>query len=269
MPIVWLRIALVLYGVGLIYALLALARRAQWLGRIVIGAMQIGAVFQLVSLVEGARESGHLAPASIHDLESLMALLIVIFFLVVYARYQTLSPGIFCFPVVFLLTFAAAIGKQPPVFTSPLLRSGWIALHIALILSGYAALFFSFIASILYLWQERGLKAKQTRLTSWLPALEVIDAIGYRSLLFGFPFMTFGLLAGAAIAQAEFGARFFLDPKVLLSLLMWAVYMVLLYTRWSAGWRGRRAAFLSTAAFLFAFGAWAANYYSFHRFIAS
>jgi len=269
MPIVWLRIALVLYGVGLIYALLALARRAQWLSGIVVTATQFGAVFQLVSLVETAREGGHFVPNSVHDLETMMAFVIVVFFLIVYARYRTLSPGIFCFPVVFLLTFAAAIGKQPPVFASPVLRSGWIALHIALILSGYAALFFSFIASILYLWQERGLKAKQTRLTSWLPALEIIDAIGYKSLLFGFPFMTFGLVLGSAIAQAEFGARFFLDPKVLLSLLMWAVYMVLLYTRWSAGWRGRRAAFLSTAAFLFALGAWAANYYSFHRFIAS
>ncbi len=269
MPIVWLRIALVLYGVGLVYALLALGRRGQFLARFVVSAVQLGAVFQLVSLVEGARQAGRLTPASIHDLESMMAFLIMVFFLAVYARYRTLSPGIFCFPVIFLLIFAAALGKQPPQFTSPLLRKPWIALHITLILSGYAALFFSFTASILYLLQERGLKSKQAGAVSWLPALEVIDEIGYKSLLLGFPFMTFGLIAGSAIAQAEFGATFFLDPKVLLSLLMWAVYMVMLYTRWHAGWRGRRAAFLSAAVFLAAIGAWAANYFSgVHRFIA-
>jgi ABC-type uncharacterized transport system permease subunit len=46
--------------------------------------------------------------------------------------------------------------------------------------------------------------------------------------------------------------------------------MVLLFTRWNVGWRGRRAALLASVAFLAAIGAWAANYFSsVHRFIAS
>jgi ABC-type uncharacterized transport system permease subunit len=50
---------------------------------------------------------------------------------------------------------------------------------------------------------------------------------------------------------------------------MWAVYMVLLYTRWSSGWRGRKAAYLATFAFIAAVSAWAANYFSgVHRFVA-
>ena len=104
---------------------------------------------------------------------------------------------------------------------------------------------------------------------SRLPALEVIDQMGYRSLLLGFPFMTFGIVAGSVIAQSEFGSLYFLDPKIVLSLLMYAVYMLLVYTRWNSGWRGRRAAYLSTFAFLAAVLAWAANYVSgVHRFIA-
>jgi ABC-type transport system involved in cytochrome c biogenesis permease subunit len=202
--------------------------------------------------------------------QSLLAFLLMVFFTGVYIRYRTTAPGIFVFPLVFLLAFSAAVGQQPPQFTSPLLRSGWIFVHIALIFTGYAALFFSFAASLLYLLQERSLKLKQaTGLLSRLPALEVIDQMGYRSLLLGFPFMTFGIIAGLVIAQVEFGARYFSDPKVALSLLMYAVYIVLLYTRWNSGWRGRRAAFLSTFAFLAAILAWAANYVStMHRFVA-
>jgi ABC-type transport system involved in cytochrome c biogenesis permease subunit len=194
----------------------------------------------------------------------------MVFFTGIYVRYRTTAPGIFVFPLVFLLTFSAAVGQQPPQFASPLLRSGWIFIHIALIFTGYAALFFSFAASLLYLLQERSLKSKQgSALFSRLPALETIDQMGYRSLLLGFPFMTFGIIAGSVIAQAEFGSRYFFDPKIVLSLLMYLVYMVLLYTRWNSGWRGRRAAFLSTFAFLAAILAWAANYVSgVHRFIA-
>src|SRR3954470_2562004 len=151
MPLLWLRVAIALYGVGLGYALLALSRRAQALARVTLPAVGIAMVFHLVSLAESAQLVGHIAPATVHDVESLLAFLLMGFFFAMYARYRTLSPGIFVFPLVFLLTFAAAIGKEPPQFTAPLLRNGWIAVHILLIFAGYAALVFSFAASILYL----------------------------------------------------------------------------------------------------------------------
>jgi ABC-type transport system involved in cytochrome c biogenesis permease subunit len=136
------------------------------------------------------------------------------------------------------------------------------------ILAGYAAIVLSFGASLLYLIQERSLKSRRLGgLLSRLPALEVIDEIGLRSLLLGFPFMTIGLIVGMALAQQTFGVINFFDPKIFLSLLMWAVYMVLLYTRWSSGWRGRRAAYLASGAFAAAVIAWAAN--TIHRFGAS
>ena len=67
--------------------------------------------------------------------------------------------------------------------------------------------------------------------------------------------------------MTTYGRVVFLDPKILLSLLMWVVYLLLLYMRWSSGWRGRRAALLATCAFVIALAAWAANYFSrVHRF---
>jgi ABC-type transport system involved in cytochrome c biogenesis permease subunit len=175
------------------------------------------------------------------------------------------------FPIVFVLTFTSALGQKPVTLTSPLLRNGWIFVHVVLIFTGYAGLFLSFGASLLYLVQERALKSKRpTTLLTWLPPLQTIDDIGYRALLFGFPFMTFGLVTGSVLAIEKYGPMFFYDPKILLSFIMWAVYMLLLYTRWSSGWRGRRAAFMATFAFVIAIGAWAANYFSrVHRFIAS
>jgi len=191
--------------------------------------------------------------------------------MIVYAIYKTTSPGVVVFPIVFFLTFVAAIGQQPFVFTSSVQRGWLIPAHIALIFTGYAALLFSFGASLLYLLQERRLKSKNpSSLTGFLPALEVIDQIGYRSLLLGFPFMTLGLLTGSVVAISTYGHLDFLDPKILLSVLMWAVYMVMVFTRWNSGWRGRRAAFLATFAFVAALAAWAANYFStIHRFAAS
>ena len=154
---------------------------------------------------------GHLSLASIHYSESFLAFLAMVVFFVFFVGYRTTSPGIVIFPIVFVLTFASAIGQKPVTLTSPLLRNGWIFVHVVLIFTGYAGLFLSFGASLLYLVQERALKSKRpTPLLTWLPPLQTIDDIGYRALLFGFPFMTFGMVTGSVLAIEKYG------PDVLL-----------------------------------------------------
>ena len=268
MPLFWLRVAVVLYGCGLLYALALLTTRGERLTRFILPAVSLGMVFHLVSLVEAVRVE-HLTLATFHHAESLLAFVLMLLFMVVRVKYKTTSLGLFVFPLVFFLAFASSIARTPLRLEqiSPALRSGWIFGHVALIFTGYAALFLSFVASLLYIVQSRALKAKlkskQAGLSSSkLPPLEVIDDIGYKSLLLGFPFMTMGLVMGAVIAQAKLGPTYFTDPKVALSLLMWFVYMVLLYTRWNSGWRGKRAAYLATVAFVMALVAWSANYFS-------
>ncbi|ABF41566.1 cytochrome c assembly protein [Candidatus Koribacter versatilis Ellin345] len=270
MPLLWLRLAVVFYGLGLVYSLLLLSRRGEALTRFVGPAVGMGMIFQLVSLVEFAVLEGKIT-ASVHHSESLLAFVIMVVFMIFFVRYRTSSPGIFVFPLVFFLTFASATGPQGFPLSSPLLKNSWTIIHIVLIFTGYAGLFLSFGASLLYLIQEKSLKSKQpASFAGRLPALQTIDEIGYRALLLGFPFMTFGLVAGSVLAENKFGSLFFLDAKVLLSIIMWVVYMVLLYTRWNSGWRGRKAAYLAAFAFIAAVGAWAANYFShLHRFSAS
>ena len=271
MSLLWLRFALACYFIGLIYAFVALTRTSDLFSRIALHAASLGMVFHFVSLVE-LFLSGQVVWASVHNGESLLAFFSMTFFMIIYAIYQTTSPGVVVFPVVFFLTFVAAVGQQPVLLTSFVPYKGWLVVaHIILIFTGYAALVLSFGASLLYLLQERRLKAKKANsLTDFLPALEVIDQISYRSLLLGFPFMTLGLVTGSVVAVATYGRMDFLDPKILLSVLMWIVYMIMVFTRWNSGWRGRRAAVLASFAFIAALAAWAANYFStIHRFTAS
>jgi ABC-type uncharacterized transport system permease subunit len=261
MPHFWLIIATVLYGFGLVYSLFTLYGRRERLERFVITMVRIGALFHFVSLAESIWNTRSLSVLATQRTESLLAFLLMVLFFFTYWRYRSFSHGIFVFPLVVVLTVFTALGQWPLGLYSPLLRSGWVFTHIALILAGYAALFFTFSSSILYLVQERSLKMRSIGgIASRLPALQVIDDIGFRSLLIGFPFMTLGMIAGSVIARESYGPSFLRDPKIVLSIIMWAVYMVLLFTRWTAGWRGRRAAVLSTVAFVTATLAWAANY---------
>jgi ABC-type uncharacterized transport system permease subunit len=263
MPNIWLRVALALYGLGLAYVLVTLTRTKEILNRLALHAAYLGMVFHFVAIVEAVRLSGKLSLASLPAAASILGFVIMVVFLIAYMASQTASPGIVVFPLVFLLTFMGASRQEPIVLASASARQGWLVAHIALIFTGYAALVLSFSASLIYLIQEHLLKAKRAGgPLSRLPALEVTDQIGFRSLLIGFPFMTAGLIAGMVIAQAKFGHVDFHDAKIFLSMLTWAVYLILLYTRWSAGWRGRRAAYLAAGTFAMAVVAWAANYFS-------
>src|SRR5246127_3976086 len=178
MSIFWLRVALAFYGVGLLYALIAITRTNDLLNKIALHAAYLGMVFHLVSLTEGVLLSDHVAFAMAHNSESLLAFLIMAVFMVTYLIYKTTSPGIIVFPLVFLLTFMAATRQQPFLRMSPGMRTSWLFAHIGLIFTGYAALILSFCASVLYLIQQHSLKAKRANsIFSRLPALEDIDQI--------------------------------------------------------------------------------------------
>src|ERR1700756_3366982 len=161
MTLVWLRVALVCYAAGLLYALVALTRTSEILSKVALHAAYLGMVLHFVSLTEAVVETGQLTLASVHNSESLLAFLIMVIFMLVYLIYKTTSPGIVVFPIVFLLTFVGLSGMESFVMASSSARKGWLIAHITLIFAGYAALVISFSASLIYLIQEHMLKAKR------------------------------------------------------------------------------------------------------------
>ena len=272
MPILWLRVALGCYAVGLLYALLALTRTSSLLNRVALPAMSLGMVFQFVSLTEAVLLSGQLTLASVHNSESLLALLVMAAFMIVYLVYRTTSPGIVVFPLVFVLTFVAATTQQPFLLISPGMRRGWLFVHIALIFTGYAALFLSFGASLLYLMQERSLKSKKpAAILLRLPALEVIDEIGYRSLLLGFPFMTLGLIAGSSRGAGHLrAAGFSRSQDFSVAADVGGLHGDGLYPLECGMARPPRRLSGDRALVIAAVIAWSANYFStIHRFVQS
>jgi cytochrome c-type biogenesis protein CcsB len=152
----------------------------------------------------------------------------------------------------------------------PMLKSAWLSVHIGTIFIGDALFVITFTAAVMYLIQERHIK-KKTRgsLYTRLPSLETLDSINHHSLVYGFPFLTVGMITGAIYAQYALGSYWRWDPKEVWSLITWLAYAVLLHERLAVGWRGRRAALMSIICFcilVFTFlggSLWLSNYHSF------
>jgi cytochrome c-type biogenesis protein CcsB len=156
------------------------------------------------------------------------------------------------------------------VVVKPIFKSLWLTFHVAISFIGDGMFAVAFMAAIMYLIQERQIKNKRFgSLYSRLPSLETLDTINHYSLMYGFPFLTVGMVTGAIYAQNVPGSYWQWDPKEVWSLITWLVYAALLHARVAMGWRGRRAAIMSILAFLiliFAFiGAslWLSDYHSF------
>ncbi|WP_213423203.1 c-type cytochrome biogenesis protein CcsB [Bhargavaea massiliensis] len=79
---------------------------------------------------------------------------------------------------------------------------------------------------------------------------QLMDEIGYRSVLIGFPVFTLGALIFAMIWAHEAWSRFWgWDPKEVWALITWLFYAAYLHLRLSRGWEGRKSAWLAVIGF--------------------
>ena len=275
MHLLWLRVAAILYAaasVTIFPAVLGSSERARrWC--VHLGGMAF--FFHFVSAVEMLVQAHRWVPVGAREVQALLGFAVVGLYFLAWWLYDAISLGVFALPITFFLVFVPSLGVQGYAFPSQGVRTSWLVAHIAALLCAYAALGFSLLSSILYLALERRLKSKLKNLKDtgrsafdWLPPLDTLERLANSMLLFGFPCMTVGLVLGAVLVQeTSLGAAYFLDPKVLASFVMWGLYVLLIFLRWTAGLRGRRAAYLSGAVLIFMVCVWAANIVSrVHRF---
>ncbi|RHW39407.1 c-type cytochrome biogenesis protein CcsB [Lysinibacillus yapensis] len=80
--------------------------------------------------------------------------------------------------------------------------------------------------------------------------LNLLDEVGYRSVLIGFPVFTLGALVFAMIwAQEAWGRYWGWDPKEVWALITWLFYAAYLHLRLSKGWEGKKSAWLALIGF--------------------
>ncbi|WP_075617645.1 c-type cytochrome biogenesis protein CcsB [Paenisporosarcina indica] len=80
---------------------------------------------------------------------------------------------------------------------------------------------------------------------------QLMDEIGYRAVLIGFPVFTLGALIFAMIWAQEAWSRFWgWDPKEVWALITWLFYAAFLHLRLSKGWQGEKSAWLAVIGFI-------------------
>jgi cytochrome c-type biogenesis protein CcsB len=91
---------------------------------------------------------------------------------------------------------------------------------------------------------------KKTLINTRLNLLESIDNLSYRTISFGFPLLTIGIIAGAVWANEAWGSYWSWDPKETWALITWLVFASYLHARITKSWQGEKPAIIASFGFI-------------------
>ncbi len=124
MSLLWLKVAVLLYGVAALAVLpAALYDRPGW-RHVAVPATVAALLFHFVSLAEMLNAAHHALPVDTHETQSLLGMLLALAFLLVYWRFKTVSLGVFLLPLCFLLGLIPAFRPGQEAASLPLFRTG-------------------------------------------------------------------------------------------------------------------------------------------------
>jgi cytochrome c-type biogenesis protein CcsB len=245
----YLLLTLAFYAVGAIQVALHAAARSRLISSWGVTATLVGFAFHTAGLSQRWTEAGYFPAVGLHDGASFLAWTIVLAFLVTYVRTREGVLGLVAHPVAFVLVLVANLSPAS-LRSDPALRSLFLPVHASFAFLGYAALFVAFAMGVLYVVQERELKARAPRIFYYLiPSLERCDTISGRSVAVGFAFLSLAMATGMLWSQQARGRFWTGDAKEWSALIAWLLYVALIVARRRAGWGGRRAALLGVVGF--------------------
>ena len=97
---------------------------------------------------------------------------------------------------------------------------------------------------------ESSPKLAQTDNRKRLSLLESVDNLSYRTISFGFPMLTIGIIAGAVWANEAWGSYWSWDPKETWALITWLIFASYLHARITKSWQGEKPAIIASFGFV-------------------
>ena len=216
-------------------------------GRIGIALTLVAVGLHVLGVVTRGIAAGRAPWGNMYEFITATLAFVAVAYLVLVLRFGMRWLGL---PVTLLL--AVGQGLAVTVFyvavapLIPALHSVWFVIHIVAAALAGAAFNLGAAASVLWLLRSRA--EEKGRLSGYvgrMPSLTTLDKVSYRLHAFAFPLWTFAIAAGSVWAEYAWGRFWGWDPKETWSLVAWVVYAAYLHARVTAGWKGRRAAWLA------------------------
>jgi cytochrome c-type biogenesis protein CcsB len=225
-------------------------QRTEKIARNATGLMVLADLLLFAGLVARGLSASRFPLANMYEFSITGAFIFVTAYLIALRKHDLRWLGLVV-SLAALLTLGTAttllyVESAPLV---PALKSPWLLIHVlAAIISGGIFLLANSIAGA-YLILEKIERGKgRGPWASRLPSLDTLDQLTYRLIALVFPIWTFSIIAGAIWAEAAWGRYWGWDPKETWAFITWVAYAAYLHARVTAGWKGKKAAWLCLIA---------------------
>jgi ABC-type transport system involved in cytochrome c biogenesis permease subunit len=253
-------VPLALYAVAFVAYGWHFARRAPAAGRTAT-TLLVGAVLAHTFVIGMlTMEAGQVPVGGATSAISMFVWLLAVAYLYTEVTTDERAMGVFILPLLVVLQAIPALKSDVEVRSS-VLRGPLFGIHVSSLLLAYASFALACVIGITYVLLFKEIKAKHLGFFyARLPSLQVLDQMNRRAIIFGWIFLTVGILAGGVFAAqaralpgsagvSQVQAMSLEDPKIFVALVCWAVYSFELFAARRIGWGGRRAAYLSALGF--------------------
>ena len=228
------------------------------LGLAIFGATTLTAALGLRWYESYQLGIGHAPLTNMYESLVFFAWCIALFYIFMEFKFKAPVMGAFVMPFAFTAmayaSFAKGINQQiKPLI--PALQSNWLIAHVMTCFIGYGAFAVAGGLGVMYLLKKSAVKRglSENSLAGGLPELKVIDDLTHKTIVFGFMWLTAGIITGAVWANEAWGTYWSWDPKETWSIITWFVYAVTLHARFTRGWSGSRIAWLAIIGFISVF----------------
>jgi ABC-type transport system involved in cytochrome c biogenesis permease subunit len=232
------------YLLSLVIKKIALAKISTWI-------LAASFIFLTMNLLLAAINAAGLVNLGLRAFFSFCAWAASGVYLALQFKTKTRLLGAFIAPFILLLGIAAA-GQETNKSLLPDNLQSWFAIvHLILVIVGEALFVVASCAGAMFVIQNGLLKHKKlNRMSRLLPPLNDLDRINHICLLWGFPLLTVGIIAGTVFAGFVWKSGWPTDPKIVWTFAVWIIYGFLLHQRLAIGWKGFRMAVVSCAVFI-------------------
>jgi ABC-type uncharacterized transport system permease subunit len=229
--------ALIAYGEAAVAYAGELRGSGSRYGRVGIWGVRIGWLAQTALLVAQALSADGFPWGTWAGALNLLSWLVVSAYLVWGSKPRYRLVGLGVMPVAAGLLVLAWAGGGTGVEESD--GDGWaLAVHAGLMLAAFASFLVAAAAASLYLYEDRGLSRRDTRLVRLrLPSLEGLERLSARAVLAGLLLLTAGIVVGLAGLDVDG-----VDAAMTVTVAIWAFFGIVLLLRREAGLQGRRLA---------------------------
>jgi cytochrome c-type biogenesis protein CcsB len=225
--------------------------------RAALGLTVIGLAGQVLGIVTRGIAEHRVPWGNMYEFVMAITCAAVIAFLGLSFRFRVYAVGLFLMaPIVLALGLCATVLYTAAGPLVPALHSYWIWIHVTAMTVAIGGYIVAATFTALYLVADRHARKQGTSpgagfaaVLDRLPGVDALDRLSYRTVIFAFPIWTFAVIAGAIWADQAWGRYWGWDPKETWAFITWVVYAGYLHARATAGWRGRKAAYIQLVGF--------------------